>query len=180
MAALLVSTVTLLLGYIGFGVVTMLVFTAGFIGGLVLWLVLPARGTWSDIKLPFVSCLVLFLLHRVEEKQFGFFAYLADVTGVPTPNVASFAVLALVGLSVGAWLLVPLLMKRANPLGRYLAWTFFASMGVTELAHFLVFPWLNDSTTSYVPGMWTVVVLAPVAWWGMSRLARGHRVPAGQ
>ncbi|MGA5466748.1 HXXEE domain-containing protein [Mycobacterium sp. NPDC050041] len=180
MAALLVSTVTLLLGYIGFGVVTMLIFTAGFIGGLVLWLVLPARGTWSDIKVPFVSCLVLFLLHRVEEKQFGFFAYLADVTGVPKPDVASFAVLALVGLSVGAWLVVPLLMKRASPFGRYLAWTFFASMGVTELAHFLVFPWLNDSTTSYVPGMWTVVVLAPVAWWGMSRLARGHRVPAGR
>lgn len=174
-----VSTVTLLLGYIGFGVVTMLIFTAGFVGGLVLWLALPARGAWPDIKVPFFTCVLLFFTHRVEEKQLRFFAYLSEVTGVPTPDLTSPAVLALVALSVGAWLLVPLLMRRASPVGRYLAWTFFASMGITELAHFLVFPWLNDSLTAYVPGMWTIVVLAPVAWWGMLRLARGRPVPGG-
>jgi len=47
-------------------------------------------------------------------------------------------------------------------------------MGLTELAHFAVFPWLNPSgITAYVPGMWTVLALAPVAWWGMWRLVPG-------
>lgn len=120
--------------------------------------------------------LLLFLAHRVEEKQTGFFAFLAAVTGVPTPAVNSVPVVLLVALSAGAWLLVPVLMGRGRPIGRYLAWTFFASLGLTELAHFLVFPWLDPSGAGYVPGMWTVVALAPVAWWGMWRLTRGPSV----
>ncbi len=104
----------------------------------------------------------------------GFFAYLSDVTGIRTPEVTAVPIIALVGLSVDAWLLMPVLMARSQPFGRYLAWTFFASMGITELAHFLVFPWLNESVVAYVPGMWSVLALAPVAWWGMARLASGR------
>jgi hypothetical protein len=53
-----------------------------------------------------------------------------------------------------------------------LAWTFFTSMGITELAHFLL-PLLTTEPYGYFPGMASVVVLAPLAWWGMWRLARG-------
>lgn len=173
--AIIVSAAALGLGYVAFGALTTLVFTGGFVGGLLLWLVMPARGAWRDIKVPFWIALTLFVLHRVEEKQMGFFTFLSHVTRVPTPQVTSVPVIALVVLSVGAWLLVPILMVRAHPFGRYLAWTFFASMGITELAHFVVFPWLNHTTVAYVPGMWTVLVLAPVAWWGMARLALGTR-----
>lgn len=172
--AVVLSVSALVLGYSAFGGLTTLIFTAGFVGGLALWLVLPARGTWRDIKVPYWIALLLFVLHRIEEKQMNFFAYLSDTTGVRTPAVTSVPVVALVMLSVGAWVLVPFLMARSQPFGRYLAWTFFASMGVTELAHFVVFPWLNGSL-GYVPGMWTVLALAPVAWWGMVRLALGAR-----
>lgn len=164
----------LALGYVAFGAMTMLVFTSGFLGGFFLWLVSPSRGTWADIKTPYWVALLLFAVHRVEEKQFGFFKVLAEVTGVPTPDATSVPVLLLVAMSVGAWLLVPYLMKRGSAFGRYLAWTFLASMGLTELAHFLVFPFLAGPTYAHVPGMASVVLLAPVAWFGMWRLALGQ------
>lgn len=174
-AAVATTTATLILGYLAFGLITMLVFTAGFAGGLLLWLLLPNRGSWADIKVPYWVALVLFLAHRVEEKQMGFFAYLSEVTGLPTPAIISVPVVLLLVVSVGAWLLIPVLMTKAPAFGHYLAWTFFTSLGITELAHFVVFPFLDQPGYGYVPGMWTVLVLAPVAWFGMWRLARGDR-----
>jgi hypothetical protein len=168
-AAAYTATV-LAIGYLAFGLLTMLVFTAGFLGGLVLWLALPTHGVWADVRLPFWVTMFLFLVHRIEEKQFGFFAMLSSVTGVSTPAVTSPVVMALVLLSVGGWLLVPLLMKHGKPLGAYFAWTFFASMGLTELAHWLVFPFIQGPGVHVVPGMWSVLMLAPAAWWGVLRL----------
>ncbi|MDR7336202.1 MAG: hypothetical protein ACT6S0_00450 [Roseateles sp.] len=162
-------------GFAAFGLVTMLVFTAGFVGGLTLWLALPTRGTWLDVRWPFWLVMLLFIVHRIEEKQFGFFAMLSSVTGVATPELLSPAVVALVLLSVGGWLLVPWLMSRRKPLGSYFAWSFFASMGITELAHWLVFPFMQGAGAHAVPGMWSVLLLAPTAWWGMSRLYRPPR-----
>lgn len=171
-AAVALTAATLGVGYWALGLATMLIFTAGFVGGLLLWLVWPSGGGWADIRVPYWIALSLFVIHRVEEKQMDFFAFLATVTGVPTPAVTSVPVVLLVVVSAGAWLLVPVLMRRGHPFGRYLAWTFFASMGLTELAHFLIFPSVDPAGVGYVPGMWSVVALAPVAWWGMWRLAR--------
>ncbi|MDX1882602.1 hypothetical protein [Mycolicibacterium sp. 120270] len=167
---------TLAVGYWALGLATMIIFTTGFVGGLLLWLVRPDGGTWTDIRAPYWIALTLFVIHRVEEKQMKFFAFLAEVTGVPTPAVTSVPVVLLVVVSAGAWLLVPVLMHRRRPIARYLAWTFFASMGLTELAHFLVFPWLDPTGAGYVPGMWSVIALAPAAWWGMWRLARAPSI----
>jgi hypothetical protein len=58
-------------------------------------------------------------------------------------------------------------------MGYYLAWTFFASLGITELAHF-VLPLFSEQPYGYFPGMATVVLLAPSAWWGMVRLRSGR------
>jgi hypothetical protein len=77
----------------------MLVFTAGFVGGLLLTL-LPARGSWADVNAPYWFALAIFVLHRVEEKQMGFFAYLSEVTGVARPAVASVPVILLVGHTI--------------------------------------------------------------------------------
>ncbi|WP_237023346.1 hypothetical protein [Mycolicibacterium tokaiense] len=160
------TAAALVLGLWAFGPLAAVVFTAGFLGGLALWLALGGRGRWADIRIPYWIALGLFVAHRIEEKQWGFFAFLSGVTGVPTPGITSIPVISLVVISVGAWLLVPALMRREHPLGYYLAWTFFASLGVTELAHFVVFPWLIPTGPGYVPGMVAVLVLAPVAWWG--------------
>ncbi len=97
-----------------------------------------------------------------------FFPALSKITGVPMPDTSSPMVFALYALS-GAWLLIPYLMKRGREFGWFLAWTFFTSMGVIELAHF-AFPLFTGSPYGYFPGMATVVPLVPAAWWGLIRL----------
>ena len=168
--ALLITASVLWLGYVSFGFWTMVIFAAGFLGGFVLWLVLPTRGTFPTIKAPYVLSFCLLLAHRVEEKLLGFFKRLAEITAQPTPAITSWTVVLLVVMSVGAWLLVPILMKRGLQLGNYLAWTFFASLGITELAHFIL-PLFSEQPYGYFPGMATVLFLAPCAWWGMARLS---------
>jgi len=80
--------------------------------------------------------------------------------------------MALLVLPVGTWLATPFLIKGGYDFGYYLGWTFFASMGITELAHFFL-PLLANEPYGYFPGMASVLVLVPLAWWGMWRLARG-------
>ncbi|HTU63843.1 MAG TPA: hypothetical protein VMF89_35505 [Polyangiales bacterium] len=168
-AGLLVTLSVLALGYVSFGFWTMLVFASGFLGGFILWLVLPTRASFASIKAPYVLSLCLFLAHRVEEKMLDFFKRLADITGQPTPAIISWSVILLVVGSVGAWLLVPYFVKRGQQIGHYLASTFFASLGITELAHF-IFPLFTEQPYGYFPGMASAAVLAPAAWWGMFRL----------
>ncbi len=173
-AALVFSLAILAVGYAAFGAWTTVIFASGFLGGFVCWMIIPSRGGWADIRAPFFLALALFILHRVEEKVMGFFAALQEITGVPTPEIVSWPVLLLLLTSVGAWLVLPILVARGAAFGHYVAWTFFASMGVTELAHF-VLPLALRDPYGYFPGMASVVFLAPAGWWGMSRLARGRR-----
>jgi hypothetical protein len=166
----LFTAATLLAGYLAFGPWTSLVFTVGFVGGFLLWLVAPQAAMFADIRWPYWLTLAAFiLLHRVEEYVLRFQERLATITGHPVPSPSSPSVIVLLILSVAAWLSVPLVMKRSPELGRYLAWTFFASTGLTELAHF-IFPLFEARPYSYFPGMASTLVLAPLAWWGMYRL----------
>ena len=107
----------------------------------------------------------------------GFFDQVsARITGTPIPDVPVGLILAILVLPVGAWIAIPVLIKRHFEFGRFLAWTFFASMGITELAHFLM-PVLAKERYGYSPGMLSVFILALLAWWGMARLLRTqHRV----
>jgi hypothetical protein len=175
LAAFLFTLAVLALGYEAFGFWTMLIFTSGFLGGFLLWLLFPATVAFSAIKIPYFLALALFILHRLEEYLFGFFDRLSAITGVQKPEIASWEVVLLLLLSVGAWLLIPWATGRGYRFGTYLAWTFFAAMGITELAHFVVFPWFAPTLFAYFPGMASVVLLAPVAWWGMWRLAAEQR-----
>jgi hypothetical protein len=172
--ALIFSLAILGFGYVALGAVPTFLFAFGFIGGWIAWVSVPSRGVWRDIRWPFFVSLALFVVHRIEERVTGFFPALSDLTDVPTPAISSPAVIGLVLCSVGAWLFIPYTMSKDQPIGRYLAWTFFVSMGVTELAHF-AFPLFSGSGYGYYPGMASVVLLAPAAWWGMRRLAFGQR-----
>ena len=105
----------------------------------------------------------------------GFFAFLSEVTKVRTPEILSWEVVGLVVISVGSWLSIPFLLRKGYDFGYYFAWTFFAAMGVTELAHWIVFPFLLETPFQYIPGMISVVPLAPVAWVAMRRLIVGRQ-----
>jgi hypothetical protein len=169
--AFLFTLLILTLGYIAFGGITMLIFTSGFLGGFILWLIFPNAISFSNIKTLFWLTFFLFLVHRIEEKVTGFFPALSQITGVPVPKVTSPSVILLVLTSVGAWLCVPYLMNRKSAFGKYLLWTFFAAMGITELAHF-IFPFFTETAYNYFSGMASVFVLAPVAWVGIYRVAK--------
>lgn len=173
-SVLLAAAFTALLlgvGYWSLGFLTMLVFTTGFASGLVLFVIRPATIGFGEIKWPYIVCFVLFIVHRVEEYLAGFFDALALVTGVDKPDVASLPVVLLVAMSVGAWLFVPVLAGRSR-LGTYFAWTFFSALGITELAHLFVFPPIVGQPFRYFPGMASVFLLAPAAWWGLARTWR--------
>ncbi|MDX2001381.1 MAG: hypothetical protein SFW35_03060 [Chitinophagales bacterium] len=161
----------LLLGYLSFGFWTTMIFTSGFLGGFILWLLFPSRTDYSSIKLPYFLTFLMFIVHRVEEKVCGFFSALSEITKVPTPDILSWQIILLVMMSVAAWLLIPYLVKRKYEFGYYLTWTFFAAMGITELAHF-IFPFFVSGPYGYFPGMASVVILAPLAWWGIWRLTK--------
>lgn len=157
------------LGYILLGWVPMALFAFGFVGGFVLWLCVPSSTSFRAIRAPYFLTLAFFLAHKFEERHFGFFPALSNLTGVPTPQTGS-PLGMLLYASAMTWLLIPFLMARRHPFGYFLAWTFFASMGITELAHF-IFPFFTPRPFEYFPGMVSVVFLAPPAWWGMRRLS---------
>jgi len=170
--ALLFSLVAVASGYVALGLIPAIVFTFGFLGGYVLWLLIPSNASYFSIKIPLFLTLALFVVHKIEERTMNFFPALSEITGVPVPDMSSPLVYLLYATAI-AWLLIPFLLKRQHPLGYYFAWTFFASMGITELAHF-VFPFFLDQPYGYFPGMASVLFLAPLAWWGIYRLARNR------
>lgn len=167
--AFLLTVAILILGYVAFGVIPMLIFTSGFLGGFILWLIVPVKGSYASIRLPFWISFALFMVHRIEEKVAGFFPKLSEITGTSVPEITSIPVILLILTSVGAWLLAPYLLSRGYAFGYYLAWTFFTAMGITELAHF-IFPLFTPEPYGYFPGMLSVIILAPVAWRGIYRL----------
>lgn len=159
------------IGYLSFGIWPALLFLTGYLGGFLLWLFIPTKTSFKSIKWIYAATFLLFLVHRVEEKIFGFFKVLSEITGVLIPEIASVPVILLILLSVGAWVIGPILFKKGTKFGSYLIWTFFASMGITELAHF-VLPFFKDEPYGYFPGMASVAILAPVSWLGMWRLSK--------
>lgn len=171
--ALLFSLIVPLFGYVYLGPLYAVLFLTGYLGGFALWLLVPARAKWTSVRLPYwLTLLAFLLLHKVEENRTAFFEVMSDrITGSPVPDVTVTLILCLLIVPIGAWLAIPLLIKRGNQFGYYLGWTFFASMGITELAHFAL-PLLTNEPYGYFPGMGSVVVLAPLAWWGMWRLTR--------
>lgn len=163
----LFSCVAVGLGYVMLGTGPALLFALGYFGGLAAWVATRDRPAPHGIKWPYIVTLVLFVLHKYEERSTDFFGALSSITGVPVSE--SPVLIALLYAVACAWLLVPFLVKRGYEFGHYLAWTFFASMGLTELGHF-VLPFFTDKPFGYFPGMASVVLLAPAAWWGMMSL----------
>lgn len=166
-AAAILTALVLSSSFLSLGLWTMVIISAGFVGGFFLWLGFKSKASYYDLKWPFIFTFFAFVIHRVEEKVSGFFERLSEITDVSTPEILSVPVILMVATSVGSWLSIPYLLKRDSEFGRYLVWTFFTSMGLTELAHIFVFPFILREPFSYFPGMASVFLLAPLAWWGL-------------
>lgn len=161
-------------GYFFLGPLYAAIFLVGYLGGFILWILFPSNALWTSLKAPYwLTLLAFLLLHKVEENRMAFFEVVSEkITGGMVPGLSAGLVVGLVVLPIGAWLVVPTLIKRGHELGYYSLWTLFISMGIAELAHF-VFPFLTDESYGYFPGMLSVVILAPLAWWGIYRLVGG-------
>lgn len=169
--ALVLTLSVISLGYVMLGVIPMVLFALGYLGGFITWLLRPAGVSFRSIAAPYFLTLGLFVLHKYEERTADFFPALSELTGVAVPDRNSVLVYLLYALAA-AWLLVPWLVARRSEFGYFLAWSFFLAMGITELAHF-AFPLWKGGPYAYFPGMWSVIALAPAAWWGLYRLSRG-------
>lgn len=179
LGALAISTAAVLTGYWALGGLVAAIFAVGYFGGLLLWLMVPTTVPYARIRWPFWLTMAAFLLlHKTEERLSGFFEAMAWFSARPVPGMSDPAVIAMLVAGFAPWLLIPTLVAKGRALGYYLAWTFFASMGGSELAHF-VLPFVLLPTFGYFPGMMSVFVLAPLAWWGMQRMRwRGLKYPA--
>lgn len=173
-SALIFSLAIPVFGYIYTGALIASLFLIGYLAGFLLWLYVPIKVPYASIRAPYWATLLIFLfLHKVEENVMKFFEVIGDkITGVPVPEVTPLLVLSLLILPIGAWLMVPYLVGRGYDFGYYLAWTFFTSTGIIELAHF-IFPLLTNEPYGYFPGMVTALPLAAAGWWGMWRLSQG-------
>lgn len=169
--ALVFTLAVPLFGYVFLGPLYAVLFLTGYLGGFLIWLFVPRHVPWSTVKRPYWATMLAFLLlHKVEENRMRFFETVSEqITGTPMPEITASLIIALLIIPIGAWLAIPILIKRGAAFGYFLGWTFFASMGITELAHFGL-PLLTEGPYGYFPGMASVVVLAPLAWWGMRRL----------
>lgn len=169
--ALLFSLIIPAFGYFYTGWLIALLFLIGYLTGFFLWLLSSVKVPFKTIKAPYwITFLVFIFLHKVEENRMKFFEVVGDkITGVPVPEVTPLLVISLLILPIGAWLIVPYLVKRGYDFGYYLAWTFFTSTGIIELAHF-IFPLLTNEPYGYFPGMITALPLAAAGWWGMYKL----------
>lgn len=167
--SVLFTVAILVLAYISYGPYTTILLSGGFVIGLVLWLIFPGLIEYDRIRWPFLLTMGAFLLlHKPEEALLKFQDELCKITGSPSPDPSSPPLIALAVLSIAGWLLVPVLVPRRVEFGSFLAWSFFASMGITELAHY-AFPLFRPEPYGFFPGMASVAVLAPLAWWGLYR-----------
>ncbi|MDP2421422.1 hypothetical protein [Sediminibacterium sp.] len=96
-------------------------FYPGFFGGYLLWIFVAGKPSFAYIRVSFWVSFSLFITHRVEEKIYGFFDRLSDITGVKTPAISSWPVILLVLVSVVAWVAIPVLVKKGHAFGYYLA-----------------------------------------------------------
>lgn len=83
------AAVIIALGYVLLGLVPMLLFTSGFVGGLAIWLGSRDRASFGDIGIPYFLTLAFFVLHKIEEREMDFFPALSNLTGVPLPQEGS-------------------------------------------------------------------------------------------
>lgn len=84
------TVVTLSLGLVSFGGWTNFVFSLGFVGGLLLWLTMPTRGSYRWVRTPYLLTFAAFVvLHRVEENVMQFQQELSKLTGQPVPELNS-------------------------------------------------------------------------------------------
>lgn len=117
-AALAFTLLVPAVGYVYLGALVASIFLIGYGSGFLLWWCCPTDAPFAPIRAPYWLTLAAFALHKAEENRAEFFETLSrEITGIPVPETTLLLFLLLLVIPAGAWLLVPWLMNRRNPLG---------------------------------------------------------------
>lgn len=165
--ALGISILMPCLAYLSIGVLYAAISSIGYFLGFLFWQHFSSCVAWRAIKAPYIFTLLTLLINwsSLFESSSGR-AENALIASVNDERTLWFLAIQLL-----VWLVFPFLLLRDNSLGSYFAWAFFTTMGVTEFTTFVV-PVLLNVSLSYFPGMVSVLVIAPLAWWGIWRMIR--------
>lgn len=151
------------LGYVLIGPVPAAIFSVFLVGGMVAWRlttygIRPRPGT---IVVPYLTTVILFIIHVLEEYLTGFPEAMTDLTGHAVSERNFLLVAAFIGPVI--WLLSLVLFYMRKEIGNYLVWAFIVAMTVSELAHF-VFPLAAGRPLTYFPGLYTAALPLIPAW----------------
>lgn len=135
--AFLYTGIAIYFGYIALGFWPAFIFTFGFLGGFVLWLIVQAKPSFKYIRFAYFGTLVFFIFHKIEERKMDFFPTLSEITGVPVPDAGSLPAIFLYIMAC-AWLLIPVFVCKKYAFGYYLAWTFFCFYGNNRVGTFCI------------------------------------------
>lgn len=142
-------------GTIGFPA---LLFSIAMGGGAALWAATTLRTPIDPARIivPYLATVALFICHVGEEYLGHIERLLSLLSGYAIPQ-SSFLLLAAFFAPI-FWLAGAVLMLRGSPLGDFIASVFLFGMIAGEASHF-AFPFMEDGTFHYSPGMVTALPL---------------------
>jgi hypothetical protein len=151
-----------LVGYIAVGFAGVL-FSAAFIGGLILWLTTTFRRPIDPepIIVPYLATVICFIVHVSEECAAHVERYLSLRSGLQVTQ-ADFLIIAAFAAPI-VWLLGAVMILKRWTLGYFLVSTFLFGMMFAELSHF-VSPFMEDDGFHYVPGLYTAILPVTAGW----------------
>ena len=149
-----------------------LLFSAAFVGGLVVWaLAFPGRPIDPATLLPsYLLTVALFVVHVGEEYAGHMEGVLSRLSGVPVPQSTFLTIAAFSAPPV--WVMGAALLAANKPIGRFIMSTFYFGMIFGEPSHF-VFPFLTDGRFEYSAGMVTAPLLTASAIYSLVRARSG-------
>jgi hypothetical protein len=165
-AIALIALLTLVGGlYVGF---PGLLFSAAFVGGLMLWLLLFRGRPLDHARLlpSYLLTVALFIAHVGEEYVGHMEVVLSRLSGFAVSQTAFLAIAAFAAPAI--WVLGGVLLAAGKSLGRFILSTFYFGMIGGELSH-LAFPFMIDGRFHYVAGMATAPLLVAAAAYSLWR-----------
>lgn len=163
LAAIVVMIGAPLVGFFTLGFAGIL-FSASFVGGLIVWVLTTYRTPVDPQKLifPYLLTVILFMLHVYEEYAFHIEVLFSKLSGTLVTQRDFLTIAAFT--SVLVYLLGGALMLKRWPIGYYLASCFLFDMMFGVLLHPL-FPLMENGSFHYVAGLDTFFLPLLGGWY---------------
>ena len=145
------------MAYTYLGNIPAVVFSVASIGGFILWIFTTYKTPVNPYKviIPYLTTVILFIIHVYEEYIMDFEVALTDIFGFHVDEPTLLTVAAF--MAPVMWILGAILILKKTQFGYYFLSFFIIAMTMAELSHY-IFPFMEDGTFHYVPGMYTAAL----------------------